>query len=144
MVLRTGGRRELPKNGKNMTKPTTPTGQRLWPKGPVPEYMRDIARETRTNILAIEAEAVAGARERLLEKVRQERTRIMHRRGSGCDCPWDRLIGSSPTRTTTDSHGTCWLRGQIRPKAKRALPALLCCQLLGFTVRRLRRAPARC
>jgi len=39
-----------------MTEPTTPTGKRLWPKD-VPEVMADIARETRANVLAIEAEA---------------------------------------------------------------------------------------
>ncbi len=76
-----------------MTQPTTPTGQRLWPQGPVPEYMHDIARETRTNILAIEAEASAQVRERLLERVRQERARIMRLGGGGREClRWDMLI----------------------------------------------------
>jgi hypothetical protein len=89
-----GGCRGLPKDGKNMIKPTTPTGQRLWPQGPVPEYMRDIARETRTNILAIEAEARAQTRERLLERVRHERARGMRLGGGAEGCSgWDLLIG---------------------------------------------------
>jgi hypothetical protein len=71
----------LSKDRENMTEPSTPTGRRLWPNGPVPEYMYDIARETRTNILAIESEARAQVRERLLERVRQERPRIRQWRG---------------------------------------------------------------
>jgi hypothetical protein len=76
-----------------MTEPTTRTGQRLWPQTPVPEYMRDIARETRANILAIEAEAGAQVREQLLERVRQERRRVTD--GGGGDresVRWGMLI----------------------------------------------------
>jgi hypothetical protein len=56
--------------------------------------MRDIARETRTNILAIEAEARAQERERLLERARQESTRVRPSTDEARGClRWERLIG---------------------------------------------------
>lgn len=58
-----------------MTEPTTPTGKRLWPL--LDERYRDSeqTRRERANILAIEAEAAAAERERLLRK---HRTHVHH------------------------------------------------------------------